>query len=65
MSGGGGTAMSDRLDPKLMHEEAARMESVLRRLETLRRGQKGQQLSEDEVAMKALIEAALQQPGQE
>lgn len=65
MSGGGGTAMTDRIDPKLIHEEAARIEPMLRRLENLRRGPTGQELPEDELAMNALIEAASQPPRQE
>jgi hypothetical protein len=57
--------MTEPIDPKLMEEEAARIDPLLRRLSELRRDGKDPDLSPEEQAMLALIEASSPPPEQE
>jgi hypothetical protein len=50
--------MTEPIDPKLLEQEAARIDPLLRRLSELRRDGVNQELSPEEQAMLALIEAA-------
>ena len=57
--------MTEPIDPRLMEQEAARIEAVLRRLRELRREGANQDLPAEELAMLAVIEAASPPPQQE
>jgi hypothetical protein len=57
--------MTEPIDPRLMEQEAARIEPVLRRLRELRREGSNPDLSAEELAMLALIEAASPPPQRE